>query len=98
MLGYDIDTESITISLPARKVVELSARLAAEWPTGRRTATVKEVLVLAGKLHHASFVIRSGRYSVRRLLQLINLHLNEAERAGGVGRGAGTGSRVKQEE
>jgi len=41
------------------------------------------VLVLAGKLHHAAFVIRPGRYFVRRLLQLTGLHLNGAERAGG---------------
>ena len=32
---------------------------------------------------HASFVIRPGRHFVRRLLQLSNLHLSGAERAGG---------------
>ena len=97
VLGYDIDTESMTIALPPRKVDDLRAQVA-KWPVGRETATVKEVLVLAGKLHHASFVIRPGRYFVRRLLQLSNLHLNGAERAGGGGRGVGTGSRPKRDE
>ena len=97
VLGYDIDTESMSIALPTRKVDDLRARLA-EWPAGRQTATVKEVLVLAGKLHHASFVIRPGRYFVRRLLQLSNLHLDGGERAGGGGRGAGTENRQKRDE
>lgn len=35
----------------------------------------------AGKLHHAACVVRPGQYFVRRLLQLIGLHLN-----GGIGR------------
>ena len=93
VLGYDVDTESMTIALP-KKVDELRARLA-EWPAGRQTATVREVLVLAGKLHHASFVIRPGRYFGRRFLQLSNLHLDGAERAGGWGGGGGSKRRRK---
>ena len=80
--GYYIDTESMTIAMPTRKVDDLRARVA-EWTAERQSATVRGVLVLAGKLHHASFVIRPGRYFVRRLLQLSNLHLSGAERAGG---------------
>ena len=72
----------MTIALPTRNVDDLRAR-AAEWTAERQSATVREVLVLAGKLHSASFVIRPGRYFVRRLLQLSNLHLSGAERAGG---------------
>ena len=83
MLGYDSETERMAIAMPARKVDEVRARVA-EWPPGRETATVNEFLVLAGKMHHACFVIRLGRYFVRRLLQLSNLHLNGAKRAGGV--------------
>ena len=56
VLGYDIDNESMTIALPVRKIDDLRARVA-EKPSGRETATVKEVVVLAGKLNHASFVI-----------------------------------------
>ena len=82
VLGYDIDTESMAIALPTRKVDHLRARVA-KWTAERQSATVREVLVLAGKLHHASFVIRPGRYFVRRLLRLSNLHLSGTERAGG---------------
>ena len=74
----------MTTDLAARKVDELRARRA-EWPPGREEATVKEVLLLTEKLHHAFFVIRPGRYFVRRLLQLSNLHLVAAEQVGGGG-------------
>ena len=84
MLGYDVDTESMTIALPTRKVEELRARLA-DWPAGRQTAAVREGLVVAEKLHDASFVIRPGRYFIRSLLQVSNLHIDGAERAGGGG-------------
>ena len=56
---------------------------------------VRKVLLFAGKVHHAPFVIRPVRCFVGRLLQLSNLHLNGAERAGG---GAGTGSGRKRGE
>ena len=65
---------------------ELRVQLA-DWPARRQTATVREVLVLAGKLHHVSFVVRPGRYFVRRLLWLSKLHLDGVERAGGGGGG-----------
>ena len=55
--GYDIDTESMTIALPTRKVNDLRERVAGR-TAERQSATVREVLVLAGKLNHASFVIR----------------------------------------
>ena len=47
VMGFDLDTERMTISLLARKVLELR-KLLEEWPGGRSTATVREVLVLAG--------------------------------------------------
>ena len=56
VLGYNIDTESMINNLPERKVDSLHARLAV-WPDGRKTATVKVVLVSARTLHQASFVI-----------------------------------------
>ena len=80
VLRYDIDRESMTIALPTRKV-DLRARVA-EGTAERQSATVREVLVLVGKLHNASFVLRPGRYIVRRLLRLSNLHLSGAEQAG----------------
>ena len=65
----------MTISLSARKVKKLR-ELLEECPTGRSTATVREVLVLAEKLHHAAYVMRTGRFFVWRFLQLSKLHLN----------------------
>ena len=47
VLGYDIDTDSMTIALPARNVDELRARVA-KWPAARETAMVKEAFVIAG--------------------------------------------------
>ena len=81
VLWFDRDTEKITTSLPPRKAKELR-ELMEEWPTGRRTATVREVLVLTGKLHDAAYVIRPGRCFVRRPQQLRKLHHNGQERRG----------------
>ena len=81
VLGYDIDTERMIIALPTQIVDDLGARVAA-WTAKGQSATVREVLVLSRKLHHASFVVRPGRYLVRRLL-LSNLHLSGAEQTGG---------------
>ena len=83
VLGFDLDTERMTISLPARKVLELR-NLLEEWSAWRSTATVRELLVLAGKLHHAAYVIRPGRYFVRRLSAA---EQDESEWAGEKGRG-----------
>lgn len=78
---YMIDTKGITISLLARKAKDLRDVLK-EWLGGRKLATVK-AFRLAGKLHHATLVIRPARYFERRLLQLNSLNLDEAEYAGG---------------
>ena len=84
VLGFDLDTEKMTLSLPARKSRELQ-ELLEDWPPWKRTATEREVLVLAGKMYHVAYVIRPVKYSVRRLLQLSNLHLNGQEKRGGEG-------------
>ena len=84
--GFDLDTERMTISLLGRKINELRDMLQ-EWTEKRNNATVREVLVLAGKLHHVAYVIRPGRYFVRRFLQLSKLHMKGQEkRRGGGGR------------
>ena len=89
VLGFDLDTERMTIPLPARKVLELR-KLLKKRPAGASTATVWEVLVLAAKLHHAAYVIRPGRYFVRRLLHL-------SREGGGRVSGEGVGRRRKLE-
>lgn len=70
------------ISLPKRKVDDLVKRLGA-LPLGRKTTTVREVLVQAGKLRLAAYVVRPGRFFVRRFLQLSGLYLNGEKLAGG---------------
>ena len=82
ILGFWVDTEEMTVGLPERKLDDLRHRLGC-WPPGRREATVREVLSLAGKLHHAAYVVRPGRYFVHRLLRLANLHLTGEELRGG---------------
>ena len=79
-----MDTAKMTISVPPRNIRELQ-QLLEEWPEVRRTATVREVLVLAGKLHHVAYVIGTGRYFVLRLLQPSKLHLNGQEKQEGEG-------------
>ena len=78
----------MTIELPPRNIRELQDLLE-EWPEGKRSATVRGVLVLAGSLHHVAYVKRSGKCFVRRLLRLSKPHLNGQEKweAGGGGVG-----------
>ena len=87
VLGFDLGTERMTISLPARMISEFQKMLE-DWPDGGRTVMVREVLVLAGKLNHVAYVSRPGRYFVRRLPQLSKLHLNGQENSGGERPGA----------
>ena len=83
VLGFNLNMGKMTISLPARKIRELQ-ELLEEWSAGRRTAMVREVLGLPEKLHYVKYVIRPGRYFVRRLLQLSKLHLNGQGKRGGL--------------
>eukprot|EP00752_Nemacystus_decipiens_P006636 g5966.t1 len=94
VLGNEVDTEAMTIGLLEAKLARTTEELA-RWPPGRGSATVEEVLSLAGKLHHAAYVIRPARYFVRRLLQLTHLHLDGSERAG---RGEAWGRYRKEKE
>ena len=73
-----MDTEDITVRLPQRTLEDLRQRLAS-WPPERREATVREGLSLAGKLHHAAYVVRPGLCFVHRLLLLANLYLTGKE-------------------
>ena len=72
MLGWNIDTISMTISVTQEKVAQLRA-LVAEWPTDRRVATVKEVRSLLGKLLHLCEVVRPGKFFVCRILNQLGL-------------------------
>ena len=66
VLGFVIDTQSMRISVPVRKIDDIRAMLK-EWPLIRTYACIKDVASLIGKLRHFTTVIRPGRYMVWRL-------------------------------
>ena len=72
MLGWTIDTVSMTISVPPAKIVQLRTLLQA-WPSHRKTASVHEVRSLTGKLVFFSEVVRPGKFFTRRLLNQLGL-------------------------
>ena len=81
VLGLTLDTEAMAISLPLRKLCELQERLE-ECPATRETEMVREVLVLAGKLHHAAFcgkarAVKSGSKKMRA--SMVRRWLHELE-------------------
>ncbi|CAM9799176.1 unnamed protein product, partial [Sphacelaria rigidula] len=72
VLGFSIDTQSMRMSIPQRKISEMQ-ELFAEWPQSRNTASVREVLSLAGKLRHFCNVVRAGKFFVWRLTKMTGL-------------------------
>lgn len=77
-----VDTGDMMIRLPQRKLEDLRQRLA-NWPTERREVTIRDVLSLAGKMHHGAYVVRPGRYFFHRRLRLANLHRTGEKLRGG---------------
>ena len=67
VLGWEIDSVAMTISLTKAKVAKLR-RLLLKWPRSRRYALESEVRELVGKLLYASKVVRSGNFFLRRML------------------------------
>lgn len=72
ILGFVIDTQNMRISVPPRKIDEIRDLLR-KWPMDRRSARIKEVESLIGKLRHFTIVIRPGRYMVWRLQRAVGL-------------------------
>lgn len=72
MLGWVIDTQAMTISVPQDKIAKLRGLLQ-EWPVDRKTASVKDIQSLLGKLLHVSEVVRCGRFFIRRVLNQLGL-------------------------
>ncbi len=68
-LGIEIDTEEMVLRLPARKLEALQS-LVSQW-MGRRWCVKSELQSLAGKLQHATTVVRPGRSFLRRVFQLL---------------------------
>ena len=74
VLGFEIDTEAMTVAVPSHKVLELQ-QLLAQWPSSRRTAPMQDVWKLLGVLWHNTYVISGGRYFVWRLIGLtVGIH------------------------
>lgn len=72
VLGWSIDTVSMTIAVTQEKVAQLQTMLA-EWPHDRRQASVREFRSLLGKLLHLCEVVRPGKFFVRRILKQLGL-------------------------
>lgn len=88
MLGWSIDTMSMTIAVPQEKISRLRVMLD-QWPGERTTASVKDVRSLLGKLLHLCEVVRPGKFFIRRILNQLGLApLKEGERDGGAVAGA----------
>ena len=75
-LGINIDSLSMSISLPQEKVAELRELLITY--VRKRHASKKQLQQLAGKLNWASQVVRGGRTFLRRILDSIG-KLKEAD-------------------
>ena len=81
MLGWEIDTEVMTISLPLDKLEQLNDLLE-RWPAERSTVHESEVRSLIGKLSHVSHIVRPGKFFIHRMLKALRL----APQSGEVGR------------
>ena len=68
-LGIEIDSINSTLSLPGKKLEELSEELA-KWQT-KNKATKHELQQLIGKLNWGAKVIKGGRTFLRRLIDLM---------------------------
>ena len=92
VLGWIVDTEALTVTLPSHKRLKLRSLLAA-WPASRASASAKQVSQLAGFLMHVSFAVRPGSFFVHRLLASVGMP-RIAAGADFAGRMANPGRRV----
>ena len=67
VLGWVIDTVSMTISLAQTELTQLR-ELLAKWPNDRRVASESDLRSLMGKLLHVCEVVRPEMFFVRRML------------------------------
>lgn len=61
VLGWEIDTVAMKITLPTANLAKLRDLLR-EWPVDRIFASEKEVPSLLGNLLHACEVVRAGKF------------------------------------
>ena len=72
VLGWIIDTEALTVTLPSRNRLKLRSLLA-EWPPSHPSASARQVFKLGGFLMHISFAVRPGLFFVQRLLASVGM-------------------------
>lgn len=60
VLGWDIDTTTLTISLPEAKTLHLQNMLL-DWPTSRKPALESNVRAVTGTLLHVCEIVRPGK-------------------------------------
>ena len=70
-LGIELNSKAMTISLPENKLQGIKATL--HEFIGKVRATKRQLQSLAGKLNHASKVVRGGRTFMRRILNSIRV-------------------------
>ena len=92
VLGWIIDTETLTMTLPPHERGKLFERLAA-WSASRASVSAKQVSKLVGFLMHISFAIRPGLFFVQRMLASVGM-LPITAGADFAGRTANPGPRV----
>ena len=68
VLGIELDTEAMVVSLPPNKLAQLRTELAS-WRT-RKVCRKRDLLSLIGSLSHACKAVRAGRTFLRRLIDL----------------------------
>ena len=73
VLGWDIDTVEMTISVPLAKLERFGDTLST-WPLDRKFASEKELRSLTGRLLHLCEVVQVGKYFYRRMLTNVGLH------------------------
>jgi hypothetical protein len=69
ILGIQVDTLAMTLSLPAEKLQRIGSLLQ-EWH-GRSAGTRRDLESLVGTLQHAAYVVRPGRLFLRRIYDLL---------------------------
>ena len=72
VLGWIVNTESLTVTVPTPKRLELRVLLS-EWPPSRASASAKQVSQLVGFLMRVSFAFRPGSFFVQRMLAPVGM-------------------------
>ena len=71
VLGIMVNLNTMTLSLPPKKLEEMKALIREEWAPSRTKATPRQIMVLVGKLRSWSMCVRHGQYFLRRIIDAI---------------------------